>query len=100
MLPGLFYIEGALTISVAFASIFILPDFPSTTRWLTPLERRLAEKRLEEDVGLGDETDTGTGQQHGQMLPLAGLKMAVLDWKVWWLAFALTALTVALSYNQ
>jgi MFS family permease len=95
----LFYIEGALTIFVAFCSIFILPDFPSTTRWLTPTERRLAEKRLEEDVGLGDETDTGTGQQSGQILPLEGLKMAVLDWKVWWLALALTAMVVSLSFN-
>jgi hypothetical protein len=60
----------------------------------------LAEKRLEEDVGLGDESDTGKGQKDGQSLPLAGLKMAVLDPKVWWLAFALTAMTVSLSYNQ
>lgn len=44
----LFYIEGALTMGVALLAIFILPDFPSTTRWLSPEERRLAEVRMAE----------------------------------------------------
>lgn len=44
----LFYIEGALTMAVAIIAIFILPDFPSTTRWLSPEERRLAEVRMAE----------------------------------------------------
>ena len=34
----LFYIEGAMTIFVALCSIFVLPDFPETERFLTPLE--------------------------------------------------------------
>lgn len=44
----LFFIEGALTMTVAVAAIFILPDFPSTTKWLSPMERRLAEVRMAE----------------------------------------------------
>jgi sugar phosphate permease len=51
----LFYIEGALTVGVAIVAIFILPDFPSTTKWLTPAERRLAELRMEEDAKAVDE---------------------------------------------
>ena len=51
----LFYIEGALTIFVAICAMFILPDFPTTTRWLTEEERRLATKRMEEDAGVGDD---------------------------------------------
>lgn len=63
--------------TVAIAAIFILPDFPSTTSWLTPEERRLAELRMEEDVGVGDEEN-----KHGQT---RGLVMALVDWKTWWM---------------
>jgi len=88
----LFIIEGAITIAVAILSIFILPDFPSNTRWLSPLERRLAEIRLAEDVGAVSEEGEKQGRMHG-------LKLAVSDWKVWWLALTLTAYTVGLSFN-
>lgn len=44
----LFFIEGAITMAVAIMAIFILPDFPNTTRWLSPMERRLAEVRMAE----------------------------------------------------
>lgn len=88
----LFYIEGALTIFIAFCAIFILPDFPTTTRWLSPLERQLALRRMEEDAGVGDQQETEEGHGHGFWL-------AISDWKVWWLAFALTSQVVALSFN-
>ncbi|TBU48995.1 MFS general substrate transporter [Dichomitus squalens] len=89
----LFYIEGALTIFVAICAMFILPDFPTTTRWLTDEERRLAMKRMQEDAGVGDEGETEVGG-HG-----AGLWLAIKDWKVWWMAFAMTSQVVALSFN-
>jgi hypothetical protein len=88
----LFYIEGALTIAIATAAIFILPDFPTTTSWLSPQERALAIKRMEEDAGVGDEKETEQGRW-------GGLIMAVTDWKVWWLSLALTSQVVALSFN-
>ncbi|KIP07682.1 hypothetical protein PHLGIDRAFT_19109 [Phlebiopsis gigantea 11061_1 CR5-6] len=90
----LFYIEGALTIFAAVCAIFILPDFPATSHtWLSPLEVKLAERRMEEDVGVGDESETESG---GQM---HGLLQAVTDWKVWWLAMALTSMVIFLSFN-
>jgi sugar phosphate permease len=87
----LFYIEGALTIGIAIAAIFILPDFPTNTRWLSPQERALALRRMEEDAGVGDQEET-----EGDA---SGLWLAVTDWKVWWLALALTSQVVALSFN-
>ncbi|KZP03843.1 MFS general substrate transporter, partial [Athelia psychrophila] len=89
----LFFIEGALTIFVALCAPFILPDFPSTPcRWLTPLERRLAEWRIEEDfAGIHD----GSEAEHGSK---AGFISAVTDWKVWWLALALASMIVSLSF--
>ncbi|THH31322.1 hypothetical protein EUX98_g2895 [Antrodiella citrinella] len=91
----LFYIEGALTIFVALSAIFILPDFPATTKgkWLSDQERALAMKRMEEDAGVGDETETEVGG------PTAGLMLALKDWKVWWMALAMTSQVVALSFN-
>lgn len=88
----LFYIEGALTIAIAAMAIFILPDFPTTTRWLSPQERALAIKRMTEDAGVGDEEQTEQGRG-------SGLIMAITDWKVWWLSLALTSQVIALSFN-
>ncbi|KAF9058157.1 sugar transporter [Panaeolus papilionaceus] len=93
----LFYIEGALTIFVAVVAIFILPDFPATTRWISDEERRLAMRRMEEDAGVGDEVQT-EGEQ-GHQGPFHGLFLAVTDPWVWWFALMLTSQTVALSFN-
>lgn len=79
---------------IAVCAIFILPDFPATTRWLTPEERALALRRMEEDVGVGDQNETEQSGWRG-----SGLWLAVSDWRVWWLALALTAQVVALSFN-
>ncbi|CAK5268275.1 unnamed protein product [Mycena citricolor] len=88
----LFFIEGALTVFVAIVAIFVLPDFPATSKWLSEDERALALQRMSEDVGVGDEGQT----EHGAM---QGLWLAFSDWRVWWLAFALTAQVIALSFN-
>ncbi|CAE6384252.1 unnamed protein product [Rhizoctonia solani] len=89
----LFYIEGALTMAVAVLAIFVLPDFPNTTRWLSPEERRLAEVRMAEDVG-GEVDKDSSEEGH-----LYGFFLAMKDWKVWWLAVALTGITIGLSFN-
>ena len=73
----LFYIEGALTVFVALVAVFVLPDFPSTSHhWLSPVEVRLAEKRMEEDAGVpdGDQTEV---EGQGQVL-----LDTLTDWKV------------------
>ncbi|KAI1250558.1 hypothetical protein MGN70_007615 [Eutypa lata] len=54
----LFIIEGVITVVVAFAAYFILPDFPRTTTWLTEEEKALAIWRLEEDIGEDDWIDS------------------------------------------
>ncbi|KAK7022168.1 tartrate transporter [Favolaschia claudopus] len=68
----LFFIEGAITITVGIFTIWALPDYPSNTRWIVGDERRLAQARLAEDAGEADlDNDKDT--------PLAGLKMALTD---------------------
>jgi hypothetical protein len=92
-LRWLFYLEGALTVFVAICAIFILPDFPATTTWLSDDERRLALRRMEEDAGVGDQHETEKGG-------LAhGLYLAVTDWKVWWFATAVNSVVTSLSFN-
>ena len=85
--------RGALTVFFALVAMFILPDFPATSTWLSPMERRLAEKRLVEDVGVGDRDSSESGTQGN------GLVMAVTDWKVWWLSIALSSMVISLSFN-
>ena len=73
----LFFIEGGLTVAVALVAVFVLPDFPSTSRrWLSPIEVRLAVKRMEEDAGIGDKSETEVKGQ-GQILA-----EALSDWRV------------------
>ncbi|GAD97682.1 MFS transporter [Paecilomyces variotii No. 5] len=73
----LFIIEGAITIVVAFLSMFILPNFPRTTGWLTEQEKELAAWRLEEDIGEDDWVDSE------QQSFLYGAKLAALDIKTY-----------------
>jgi len=86
-----------------------------TTRWLTPLERNLAIRRMAEDGGLniGDQEETETDVEAlpdssdvsrvrflGKLADRGhGFWLAILDPKVWWLALALTSEVTALSFN-
>ncbi|KAG2369173.1 major facilitator superfamily domain-containing protein [Suillus spraguei] len=89
----LFYIEGSMTIIVAICAMFILPNFPHNTRWLTPEERSLAISRLADD---------GYGRMDGpgKQTTIGGLRNALSDWKVWWITVALMINHVAMSYGM
>lgn len=73
----LFIIQGLATFVVAIAAGFILPDDPLNTKWLTPEERLLANNRILLD----------TVGEKGIVSPLAGLKAAASDPKLWLFAF-------------
>ncbi|KAF8074021.1 MFS general substrate transporter [Lyophyllum atratum] len=86
----LFFIEGAITIFVGFCSMWLLPDYPYNTRWITPEERRLAQARLSEDAGEAD-------QDNAEDSPLEGLKLAIKDPLV--LIFSLQTVTQLLGLS-
>ncbi|KIW01978.1 uncharacterized protein PV09_06813 [Verruconis gallopava] len=69
----LFIIEGAATVAFAVATAFIIPDWPTTTKWLNEEEKMLGMIRLIEDVG-DEETEIKT---------FAAFKMALTDYRVW-----------------
>ncbi|KAJ4154753.1 hypothetical protein LMH87_000032 [Akanthomyces muscarius] len=87
----LFLIEGTVTVVVSLGSIFVLPDFPSNTAWLTAEERALAIHRLHAHSGSVDE-------ERGPLLE--GLKMAALDYKVWLLTLIVILKTSAGAVTQ
>jgi MFS family permease len=73
----LFILQGAVTFVVAVCSVFVLPDDPLRTRWLTEDERQLAHERILADtVGARHQTST-----------FSGLKEAAKDPRVWLFAF-------------
>ncbi|KAG2754198.1 MFS general substrate transporter [Suillus brevipes Sb2] len=86
----LFYVEGSITMFVAICAMFILPDFPHNTRWLSPEERALAVSRLAEDGDSRAELWNKTSMQ--------GLRDAVSDWKVWWFTAAYTVQLLSQSF--
>jgi hypothetical protein len=91
VLRWLFFIEGGLTILAAIAAIFILPDFPATSTFLTRLERQLALKRMEEDAGSGDIDETGPNS--------SGFIELLQDSKLWYLTLAQITLGVNWSLS-
>lgn len=94
-----------MTILVAIWSMFILPDFPENSTWLTPEERALALLRIDEDSGqpnaatahsLSVQTSFEVKEFLGRW---PGLRLAVTDGKVWFLALALTSMVISLSFH-
>ncbi|TDL16518.1 MFS general substrate transporter [Rickenella mellea] len=71
----LFLTEGTITIFIGFQVMWILPDYPNNTRWLTSDERLLAQARIAEDAGEADQDTT-------EDTAFSGLNMAVRDPKV------------------
>jgi MFS family permease len=69
----LFIIEGIATVAFAVVTGFVIPDWPSTTKWLSEEEKALGVVRIIEDAG-EEEEDYST---------LSALKMASRDYRVW-----------------
>lgn len=56
----LFIIEGLVTVAVGILAMFLFPDYPRTTRWLTKEEGLFAPWRLSNEVaGTVDEDSSG-----------------------------------------
>ncbi|KAK4938531.1 hypothetical protein LTR10_021063 [Elasticomyces elasticus] len=68
----LFILEGLLTVAFGIACIWVLPDRPHNTRWLTPRERDVADWRMMRD---GNRT-------HGKIQWSVVLKQ-LQDWRLW-----------------
>ncbi|KAE8852026.1 hypothetical protein HRS9122_02313 [Pyrenophora teres f. teres] len=88
----LFWIEGAVTMAIAIAAVFILPDLPHNSRGFTKEERAVAVLRMTEDVGEADEDSS-------EQSAFAGFFMAVKDLKIYVMMLTFTAYVIGLSFN-
>jgi sugar phosphate permease len=86
----LFIIEGVVTVGIAVICIFILPDTPLTTRWLTEEQRQLAHDRIERDT-------VGLKESKGAK---AGFMQALRDPRLYLLVFMQNMHLSATSFNQ
>ncbi|KAI0058437.1 MFS general substrate transporter [Artomyces pyxidatus] len=82
---------GSVTMILGFVTIYLLPDFPHNTRWLSSAEKHLAQVRISEDAGEADE-DTATDT------PWSGFMLAVKDPKVSVMAVMACSLALGLSF--
>ncbi|KAG6328616.1 hypothetical protein ID866_10472, partial [Astraeus odoratus] len=92
----LFFIEGSITILIAFISTYACSckvDAPNNTRWLTAEQRHLAEVRLAEDVG---EADTDVGE----VKIFEGLILALKDPKVYLFILLLFSEALGASFSN
>ncbi|KAJ4376000.1 hypothetical protein N0V83_001280 [Neocucurbitaria cava] len=69
----LFLIQGLITVGVATAAFFLLPNAPLNTRWLSPEQRQLAHDRIAADT---------TGKRE-KVDVWKGLREACLDYRTW-----------------
>ncbi|ETW74943.1 major facilitator superfamily [Heterobasidion irregulare TC 32-1] len=74
----LFYIEGSITMLVGILTMYLLPDHPNNTRWLSSAERRLAQVRLSEDVGEADQDTAVDSAWNGFMLAMKDPKVSIM----------------------
>ncbi len=87
----LFVIEGTVTVFFSIASIWVLPDFPATTKWLSEEERAVAVHRVRKFSGTRDE-------ERGPLLQ--GIKLSLADYKVWLLALIVVTKTSAAAVTS
>ncbi|WWC98506.1 hypothetical protein V866_005397 [Kwoniella sp. B9012] len=77
----LFIIEGVGSSFVGCFTWYFMPDWPSTTKFLSGEERVLAAQRLAYD-GLAN-----TGGAQGHLGHWQAIKMTVVDWRTWMFVF-------------
>nr|XP_018262216.1 uncharacterized protein I303_05232 [Kwoniella dejecticola CBS 10117]OBR84374.1 hypothetical protein I303_05232 [Kwoniella dejecticola CBS 10117] len=88
----LFWIDGGMTVLIAFLTIPILPDFPHNDRWLSASDRALAQKRLT--------LETGEADDDAQLSAARVAWLCITDPKAWLFVFSLFGQGVALSFQQ
>lgn len=77
-----------MTVFFAVVAVFVLPDFPGNTKWLSEEERKYAVARLVADNNTDDEADAAVGHWKSFV-------MAAKDWRTWLFCFGQSTNTAA-----
>jgi len=59
----------------------------------------VALERMAEDIGYEEDRTSGDGTESKEHGWWPGLRLAIKDWKVWWLSVTLTCMVISLSFN-
>lgn len=86
----LFIIEGCMTVGFAAVAIFVLPNYPYNTSWLSPQEKLIAQGRLLKDIGEEDATES----------LISGAKKMIKDVKVYILTLNHFLITLCASFTN
>ncbi|KAK9366115.1 major facilitator superfamily domain-containing protein [Lipomyces kononenkoae] len=87
----LFIIEGSITVVISLLAAVILPDYPSSTKWLTEEEQAYAAWRLSADIGEVDD-NYSMGVKDAAIL-------ALKDYKVYLFGLMLHANTLTQTFS-
>jgi len=79
----LFIVEGVVTIAAAMIAMFVLPDYPATSRWFTADERAVAVRRLQIAGIVINEDDSKP-----KIGPFRALGLALKEWKTYGVSLA------------
>jgi MFS family permease len=90
----LFIIEGLATLILGVIALFVLPDFPGTTKWLSDVEKIVGQARLAVDAGSDVLLDA-------EKVPISrGLIWAAKDVRTWLFACLQMSTTASISYSH
>ncbi|KAJ5682508.1 hypothetical protein N7462_005673 [Penicillium macrosclerotiorum] len=90
----LFILEGLATVVLGTIALFVLPDFPGTTKWLSQEEKIVAQARLSVDAGSDALLDA-------EKVPISrGLIWAAKDVRTWIFACLQMSTTASISYSH
>lgn len=92
----LFVLEGIVTVIVGTIAFFVLPDYPSTTDWLSKEEKVVAQCRLAVDAG--SEETLAHGEEKVSIW--TGIAWAAKDYRVWLFACLQMATTASISFSH
>lgn len=91
----IFILEGIVTVVVAFASFFLLYDFPETASFLTEEERQFVIYRLKYQGQTTTQTDEGAVQvAQAEDFQWRFVWQAFKDWQIWLNLFVYWAVSV------
>jgi type II secretory pathway pseudopilin PulG len=90
----LFLLEGCATIVIAMVALIFLPDYPSTTKWLSEEECVVAQGRLAADAASSEVLD------EERVSIIYGVKIALQDPRTWLFAGMQMCASCAISYSH
>lgn len=100
----IFILEGLLTAVVSIAAYFLVHNYPATSTFLTPEEKKYVIKRLENDGdAIRDEPFTWSGVRHALQDPkvyLYGLGFHTMSLPLYTLSLFLPTIIKALGYTN